>query len=133
AEGLSFATEKLDELDALKRVINDNDSDKFDVLKARYERFQNQAFKNLEYDFSQVRDTRQSPFAERKKQQDAQLNLPDLPTTTIGSFPQSTEVRKQRADWKNNRISDEAYKTFLQDEIARWIKIQEEKGKEVLV
>ncbi|PTH47936.1 5-methyltetrahydropteroyltriglutamate--homocysteine S-methyltransferase [Staphylococcus arlettae] len=133
AEGLSFATEKLDELDALKRVINDNDSDKFDVLKARYERFQNQAFKNLEYDFSQVRDTRQSPFAERKKQQDAQLNLPDLPTTTIGSFPQSTEVRKQRADWKNNRISDEAYKTFLQDEIARWIKIQEDIGLDVLV
>lgn len=133
AEGLSFATEKLDELDALKRVINDDDSDKFDVLKARYERFQNQAFKNLEYDFSQVRDTRQSPFAERKKQQDAQLNLPDLPTTTIGSFPQSTEVRKQRADWKNNRISDEAYKTFLQDEIARWIKIQEDIGLDVLV
>ncbi len=133
AEGLSFATEKLDELDALKRIINDNDSDKFDVLKARYERFQNQAFKNLEYDFSQVRDTRQSPFAERKKQQDAQLNLPDLPTTTIGSFPQSTEVRKQRADWKNNRISDEAYKTFLQDEIARWIKIQEDIGLDVLV
>ncbi|MCP8714561.1 MULTISPECIES: 5-methyltetrahydropteroyltriglutamate--homocysteine S-methyltransferase [Staphylococcus] len=133
AEGLSFATEKLDELDALKRVINDNDSDKFDVLKARYERFQNQAFKNLEYDFSQVRDRRQSPFAERKKQQDAQLNLPDLPTTTIGSFPQSTEVRKQRADWKNNRISDEAYKTFLQDEIARWIKIQEDIGLDVLV
>ena len=128
-----FATEKLDELDALKRVINDNDSDKFDVLKARYERFQNQAFKNLEYDFSQVRDRRQSPFAERKKQQDAQLNLPDLPTTTIGSFPQSTEVRKQRADWKNNRISDEAYKTFLQDEIARWIKIQEDIGLDVLV
>lgn len=133
AEGLSFATEKLDELDALKRVINNNDSDKYDVLKARYERFQNQAFKNLEYDFSQVRDTRQSPFAERKKVQDAQLNLPDLPTTTIGSFPQSTEVRKQRADWKNNRISDEAYKTFLQDEIARWIKIQEDIGLDVLV
>ena len=46
------------------------------------------------------------------KAQDARLNLPDLPTTTIGSFPQSQEVRKFRADWKNNRITDEDYKTF---------------------
>ena len=53
------------------------------------------------------------------------LHLPDLPTTTIGSFPQTREVRKYRADWKNNRISDEEYNNFLENEIARWIKIQE--------
>ena len=133
AEGLSFATEKLDELDALRRLFNDNDSQKFDELKARYERFQNQSFKNLEYDFDSVRTTRQSPFKVRKKAQDARLNLPDLPTTTIGSFPQSQEVRKFRADWKNNRITDEDYKTFLKNEIARWIKIQEDIGLDVLV
>ena len=52
------------------------------------------------------------------------LHLPDLPTTTIGSFPQTREVRKYRADWKNNRISDEEYNNFLENEIARWIKIQ---------
>lgn len=45
AEGLSFATEKLDELDALRRLFNDDDSQKFDELKARYDRFQNQSFK----------------------------------------------------------------------------------------
>ena len=82
AEGLSFATEKLDELDALRRLFNDNDSQKFDELKARYERFQNQSFKNLEYDFDSVRTTRQSPL-KCVKAQDARLNLPDLPTTTI--------------------------------------------------
>jgi 5-methyltetrahydropteroyltriglutamate--homocysteine methyltransferase len=133
AEGLSFATEKLDELDALRRLFNDNDSAKFDELKARYERFQNQSFKNLEYDFDSVRSSRKSPFAERRKEQDAQLNLPDLPTTTIGSFPQSQEVRKQRAAWKNNRISDAEYNEFLESEIARWIKIQEDIGLDVLV
>ncbi|KYH13955.1 5-methyltetrahydropteroyltriglutamate--homocysteine S-methyltransferase [Staphylococcus kloosii] len=133
AEGLSFATEKLDELDALKRLFNDNDSAKFDELKARYERFQNQSFKNLEYDFDSVRSSRKSPFAERRKEQDAQLNLPDLPTTTIGSFPQSQEVRKQRAAWKNNRITDAEYNEFLESEIARWIKIQEDIGLDVLV
>ncbi len=133
AEGLSFATEKLDELDALRRLFNDNDSAKFDELKARYERFQNQSFKNLEYDFDSVRSSRKSPFSERRKEQDAQLNLPDLPTTTIGSFPQSQEVRKQRAAWKNNRITDAEYNDFLESEIARWIKIQEDIGLDVLV
>ena len=67
------------------------------------------------------------------KAQDARLHLPDLPTTTIGSFPQTREVRKYRADWKNNRISDEEYNNFLENEIARWIKIQEEIGLDVLV
>lgn len=133
AEGLSFATEKLDELDALKRLFNKDDDQKYNELKARYERFQNQSFKNLEYDFDSVRTSRQSAFKERKKAQDTRLNLPDLPTTTIGSFPQSQEVRKYRADWKNNRITDEAYKTFLKNEIARWIKIQEDIGLDVLV
>lgn len=133
AEGLSFATEKLDELDALKRLFNKDDDQKYNELKARYEHFQNQSFKNLEYDFDSVRTSRQSAFKERKKAQDARLNLPDLPTTTIGSFPQSQEVRKYRADWKNNRITDEAYKTFLKNEIARWIKIQEDIGLDVLV
>ena len=133
AEGLSFATEKLDELDALKRLFNNDDDQKYNELKARYERFQNQSFKNLEYDFDSVRTSRQSAFKERKKAQDARLNLPDLPTTTIGSFPQSQEVRKYRADWKNNRITDDAYKTFLKNEIARWIKIQEDIGLDVLV
>lgn len=133
AEGLSFATEKLDELDALRRLFNDSDDSKYNDLKARYERFQNQSFKNLEYDFDSVRTSRQSAFKERKKAQDARLNLPDLPTTTIGSFPQSQEVRKYRADWKNSRITDAAYKDFLKNEIARWIKIQEDIGLDVLV
>ena len=133
AEGLSFATEKLDELDALRRLFNDDDHEKYDALKARYARFQAQDFKNLSYDFDAVRTSRQSPFNERKVAQAARLHLPDLPTTTIGSFPQSPEVRKQRADWKNKRITDEAYDTFLKNEIARWIKIQEDLDLDVLV
>lgn len=132
-EGLSFATEKLEELDALKRAINDNNTEKFDTFKAQYERFQNQDFKNLAYDFDRVRSQRASAFAERKVLQQRRLNLPDLPTTTIGSFPQSPEVRKKRADWKNNRITDEAYDTFLKDEIKRWIEIQEDIGLDVFV
>ncbi|MDT0934617.1 5-methyltetrahydropteroyltriglutamate--homocysteine S-methyltransferase [Staphylococcus pseudintermedius] len=132
-DGLSFATEKLETLDALKRAVNGNDTEAYDRLHAQYIRFQSQAFKNLEYDFESVRAKRASAFSERKVVQQQRLNLPDLPTTTIGSFPQSPEVRKQRADWKNNRISDEAYRQFVQDEIKRWIEIQEDIGLDVLV
>lgn len=132
-DGLSFATEKLETLDALKRAVNDNDTEAYDRLHAQYIRFQSQAFKNLEYDFESVRAKRASAFSERKVVQQQRLKLPDLPTTTIGSFPQSPEVRKQRADWKNNRITDEAYRQFVQDEIKRWIEIQEDIGLDVLV
>ncbi|EQA7686398.1 5-methyltetrahydropteroyltriglutamate--homocysteine S-methyltransferase [Staphylococcus pseudintermedius] len=132
-DGLSFATEKLETLEALKRAVNDNDTEAYDRLHAQYIRFQSQAFKNLEYDFESVRAKRASAFSERKVVQQQRLNLPDLPTTTIGSFPQSPEVRKQRADWKNNRITDEAYRQFVQDEIKRWIEIQEDIGLDVLV
>ncbi|MBA8759894.1 5-methyltetrahydropteroyltriglutamate--homocysteine S-methyltransferase [Staphylococcus schleiferi subsp. coagulans] len=132
-DGLSFATEKLEELAALKNAINNNQTEQYDKLHARYTRFQSQDFKNLDYDFESVRSQRASAFSERKVLQQRRLNLPDLPTTTIGSFPQSPEVRKQRADWKNKRITDEAYDTFLKNEIKRWIEIQEEIGLDVFV
>nr|WP_279390452.1 5-methyltetrahydropteroyltriglutamate--homocysteine S-methyltransferase [Mammaliicoccus sciuri] len=132
-EGLSFATEKLDELYALKQLFNENDDTLYNELKAQYERFESQSFKQLEYDYDSVKSERTTPFKERKVIQDQVLNLPDLPTTTIGSFPQSREVRKYRADWKNNRISDEKYEEFVQNEIKRWIEIQEEIGLDVLV
>ncbi|KTT83334.1 5-methyltetrahydropteroyltriglutamate--homocysteine methyltransferase [Mammaliicoccus sciuri] len=132
-EGLSFATEKLDELYALKQLFNENDDTLYNELKAQYERFESQSFKQLEYDYDSVKSERTTPFKERKALQDQVLNLPDLPTTTIGSFPQSREVRKYRADWKNNRISDEKYEEFVQNEIKRWIEIQEEIGLDVLV
>ncbi|UXV33732.1 5-methyltetrahydropteroyltriglutamate--homocysteine S-methyltransferase [Mammaliicoccus sciuri] len=132
-EGLSFATEKLDELYALKQLFNENDDTLYNELKAQYERFESQSFKQLEYDYDSVKSERTTPFKERKVLQNQVLNLPDLPTTTIGSFPQSREVRKYRADWKNNRISDEKYEEFVQNEIKRWIEIQEEIGLDVLV
>ncbi|WP_372427020.1 5-methyltetrahydropteroyltriglutamate--homocysteine S-methyltransferase [Mammaliicoccus sciuri] len=132
-EGLSFATEKLDELYALKQLFNENDDTLYNELKEQYERFESQSFKQLEYNYDSVKSERTTPFKERKVLQDQVLNLPDLPTTTIGSFPQSREVRKYRADWKNNRISDEKYEEFVQNEIKRWIEIQEEIGLDVLV
>lgn len=131
-DGLAFATEKLEELAALKTYFNHDDSSQLDALQKRFVNFNNQSFKHLEYDFD-VPVERASAFETRSKKQQEKLNLPLLPTTTIGSFPQSKEVRKYRADWKNNRISDEEYRTFIESETKRWIDIQEDLDIDVLV
>lgn len=76
---------------------------------------------------------RNLPFAKRQPLQKKNLGLPVLPTTTIGSFPQTTVVRKARADWKKAALSDGDYTEFLRKETARCIAIQEELGLDMLV
>ena len=63
----------------------------------------------------------------------ADLNLPKLPTTTIGSFPQTAEIRRRRAEARAGKISAEELNGFLRDEIASVIALQEELGLDVLV
>jgi len=72
-------------------------------------------------------------FAERKKIQDEELGLPKLATTTIGSFPQTPEIRKARADHKAGELTDEQYRDALKAEIKNVIELQEEIGIDVLV
>ncbi|HEY5793124.1 MAG TPA: 5-methyltetrahydropteroyltriglutamate--homocysteine S-methyltransferase, partial [Chthoniobacterales bacterium] len=76
---------------------------------------------------------RHSPFALRQPRQHAALKLPILPTTTIGSFPQTGEVRAARAKWKKGEFDDAGYEKFLESEIARAVRRQEEIGLDVLV
>jgi len=76
---------------------------------------------------------RQSDFAERATTQRARFKLPAFPTTTIGSFPQTAEVRKARAARAKGTISDAEYKKFLHEETARAVRWQEEIGLDVLV
>jgi 5-methyltetrahydropteroyltriglutamate--homocysteine methyltransferase len=76
---------------------------------------------------------RQSPFAVREIAQQEHLNLPAFPTTTIGSFPQTEEVRRARAQWKNGQLSEADYRAFLEDETRRAVVRQEELGLDVLV
>ena len=76
---------------------------------------------------------RKSPFAERIKQQRESLHLPLFPTTTIGSFPQTTQVRSWRSKFKKGELSKDQYITLLKDEIEKTIRIQEEIGLDVLV
>ena len=76
---------------------------------------------------------RKSPFGERIAAQHRELYLPLFPTTTIGSFPQTTEVRSWRSKFKKGEITREEYTALLKGEIERTIRIQEEIGLDVLV
>jgi 5-methyltetrahydropteroyltriglutamate--homocysteine methyltransferase len=76
---------------------------------------------------------RTSAFEIRRQIQRKKLNLPAYPTTTIGSFPQTPEVRKARADFSKGTISNVAYDGFLREETARAVRWQEEVGLDVLV
>ena len=73
-----------------------------------------------------------SPYPTRKKAQ-SWLDLPLLPTTTIGSFPQTAEIRKQRSLFKNGDITAHDYEASMRDEIKKVVRIQEDLGLDVLV
>jgi 5-methyltetrahydropteroyltriglutamate--homocysteine methyltransferase len=75
---------------------------------------------------------RHSAFAVRHTLQQA-LQLPMLPTTTIGSFPQTKEVRQTRSQFKAGKLDAATYEAFLEQETARVIRVQEEIGLDVLV
>jgi 5-methyltetrahydropteroyltriglutamate--homocysteine methyltransferase len=82
----------------------------------------------IEQDFS-----RASPYTQRAEIQRRKLNLPLLPTTTIGSFPQTTGIRKQRAAHKHGHIDQSQYDTFLRQATEHCIREQERIGLDVLV
>ena len=76
---------------------------------------------------------RRSPYSQRHRAQQEHLRLPDLPTTTIGSFPQTEEVRATRAHYRKGKITEADYEAFLEKETTRVIHWQDEIGLDVLV
>ena len=76
---------------------------------------------------------RLSPYSQRHRAQQEHLRLPDLPTTTIGSFPQTEEVRATRAHYRKGKITEADYEAFLEKETTRVIHWQDEIGLDVLV
>lgn len=76
---------------------------------------------------------RNSPYAQRAEVQRTRFNLPLWPTTTIGSFPQTTEIRTVRLDFKKGRIDTAAYRTNISEHIKQAISEQENLGLDVLV
>lgn len=139
---LSFATQKLDELKLLGQAL-DGDADpavqhalaaQRAALQARRAspRIHNPAVARRMAGEAQVSRER-AAFAERIARQQAELKLPAFPTTTIGSFPQTAEIRALRRDWKAGVISDSSYEASIRKEIEEVIRFQEKVGLDVLV
>jgi 5-methyltetrahydropteroyltriglutamate--homocysteine methyltransferase len=76
---------------------------------------------------------RANPYPVRREQQVSVLSLPLFPTTTIGSFPQTSEVRKTRAAFRHGKIDQQEYDSFVETETKRCIRFQETIGIDVLV
>jgi 5-methyltetrahydropteroyltriglutamate--homocysteine methyltransferase len=139
---MSFAVQKLDELATLARALDEGEdavNAAFDEnRKALADREQSPRTRNpaVRERLAKVTDAdarRQSPFAARREAQRQRLGLPLFPTTTIGSFPQTAEIRQARMRLRNGEIDEAKYLELMHGEIERVIRLQEEIGLDVLV
>ena len=134
----AFAEEKLTELSELASIAG-TDYENSDVYRKNQELFngrKDSEDKEVQAKVAAITDAdyvRLPAFAEREKIQKEILNLPLFPTTTIGSFPQTSDVRKNRQEFKKGLKSKEEYVEFNKQKIAECIKLQEEIGLDVLV
>ena len=144
---LSFAEEKVTEIEALAAALDahrEGVADPVSVREAAFSRSARAVRTRAESDRvvdEQVRArtasigerrTRVGSVEERRQAQES-LGLPLLPTTTIGSFPQTPEVRQARAALRSGRISEDEYTETMRAEIAQVVKLQEELGFDVIV
>ena len=140
--GLAFAMQKLQELAVLKRALTEGEAGVAAELAASREailvrrtsaRTHDRAVRARVAGITEDMTHRHSPFAARRARQRVWLSLPDYPTTTIGSFPQTTGLRGIRRDVKQGRISEAEYTRRIQAEIERVVRKQEALGLDVLV
>ncbi len=135
-EHFAFAKEKLTELVELSAILS---ADKQDLLTRNHQLFTKERIQKDAGVQAQVNGltdadfTRLPAFSKREALQAQQFQLPLLPTTTIGSFPQTREVKRTRAQFNRNEISQEDYDTFVAQQINDWLAWQEEIGLDVLV
>ena len=138
---LAFARQKLDELVALGHIANHNAEQAADVVRhsrfvaasrAASGRIHNPQVSARLAGLTDDMRRRSAPYTERKAAQ-VDLGLPILPTTTIGSFPQTKEVRQNRSKAAKGQISEAEYEAFVKEEIKRTVRFQEEAGLDVLV
>ena len=138
---LAFARQKLGEIAAVAGSMNGRPGHEEAFARSRAaqrsrassERIHNTAVAERLAAVTRDMLRRRSPYRERAESQRDHLNLRPLPTTTIGSFPQSAEVRRERQAFRRGRQSLEQYEDFLRAEIARTIKAQEDLDIDVLV
>ena len=140
---LAFAKQKLQEIILLKKITQNNlqasDIKEIETNKLAFinknnsKLIHNNQVKNRINALTEADSLRNNIFVERQKTQKSALKLPLFPTTTIGSFPQTKEVRSLRLKYKKRQLSEEKYNSFLEKEITSAIKFQENIGLDVLV
>ena len=139
---LAFAKQKLEEIGVITRALNAgrsavaaelDENERALEARRRSARTHDPAVRGRVEAISDDMRRRSSPYAERRPIQHEQLGLPRFPTTTIGSYPQTREVRAARARHRSGRLSEEEYREFLRSEVEKTVRFQEEVGLDVLV
>ena len=129
---LAFAKQKLQEVVALAKGDRAavDDSNRAAKSRTTSQRIHNAAVQRRAASVTEKDKVRRAPFAERRK---SQVDLPRYPTTTIGSFPQTTEVRAARRKLHDAELTPEEYEQFIEQQIGKTVTLQEELGLDVLV
>jgi len=138
---LAFANQKVVEVATLAQALEDRNAaaDALAANRAALEsrrtsaRTNNVAVRERLAATNEAAYRRPGSVVERRSAQRARLGLPPFPTTTIGSFPQTPELRRARAQHTANEIDDAAYERVIEQEIEHVIRLQEEIGLDVLV
>ena len=139
---LAFALQKLDELKVLAAALKGGRATVKDALAANQAavearrnspRTNNPTVKAALAKLDAALGNRKHAYAQRAPKQAAHLKLPAYPTTTIGSFPQTGEIRHARSQFKAGKLDKVGYRKAMQDEIARSVREQEALGLDVLV
>ncbi|MCS6949636.1 MAG: 5-methyltetrahydropteroyltriglutamate--homocysteine S-methyltransferase [bacterium] len=135
-ERIAFAKERLQELNLLKTLLTEGETDatrswnsyQHDTRHWYLPAVQQRVAQLTPADFE-----RELPYTERSQLQRERLQLPLFPTTTIGSFPQTAEVRQMRQAYRTGKISPQEYEQYIQQQIRDLVRRQEELGLDVLV
>ena len=139
---LAFAVQKLDELQVLAQALNEGrqavqpslDANRQAIESRRHStRVINPEVRTAVANITADLGNRQSPYSQRIALQQQKLQLPAFPTTTIGSFPQTPDIRQARLRFRKGELTAPAYEAQMQAEIARCIREQELLGLDVLV
>jgi 5-methyltetrahydropteroyltriglutamate--homocysteine methyltransferase len=130
---LSFADERLAELTILKDIVQEEKPIPVQNLDSIRQLFKNETVQQKVSVIDEKKIGRKESFAERSSLQERILRLPLFPTTTIGSYPQTAEIRKNRATFKKGLKTKEEYQSFLKEAMKKVIQLQEQLDIDVLV
>jgi len=139
---LAFAVQKLDELAQLARGLLEGEdaiaqalqaSDAARALRRTHARVCRPEVRARVAALTDADAQRHRPYPQRSVEQRARLKLPAFPTTTIGSFPQTSDIRVARARFKRGELSEAVYRQFMHEAIATAVREQEALGLDVLV